>query len=71
MAKECKTNPVTMTRIIHDDLGMSSFNLQRKQSLTKIQILKRFERSTDLLREMKRGMTDEIVWSDETCYIHC
>ena len=47
--------------MIHDDLGMSSFTLQRKQALTKGQKEKRLDRGKILLKEIKSGMAGEIV----------
>ena len=65
MAKDTEMSPRTMGRLIHEDLRMSSFTLQKRQSLSMTVKQKRLERSKLLLNELKRGTTGETVWSDE------
>ena len=68
MALQSGINPRTMRRIVHEDLQMSSFTLQQKQTLTTSQKQKRLDRGKILLNEMKRGTAGEIVWSDEKLF---
>ena len=57
-----------MGRLIHEDLRMSSFTLQKRQSLSMTIKQKRLERSKVLLNELKRGTTGETVWLDEKIF---
>ena len=68
MAKDTEMSPRTMRRLIHEDLRMSSFTLQKWQSLSMTVKQKRLERSKILLNELKRGTTDETVWSDKKIF---
>ena len=64
-AKETKMSPRNIGRLVHEDLGISSFTLQTRQALSMAGKQKRFERSKVLLNELKRGTAGETVWSDE------
>ena len=54
----------TMSRLVHEDLKMSSFTLQKRQCLSETVKQKRLERSKVLLNELKSGT----VWSDEKIF---
>ena len=47
---------------------MSSFTLQKRQALPVAVKQKRFERSKILLKKLRSGMADKIVWSDEKIF---
>ena len=68
LAKTADVSPRTMRRVVHDDLKMSSFTLQKRQTLSAAVKQKRLERSKALLRELKSGTAGEIVWSDEKIF---
>ena len=68
MAKETKMSARTMGRLVHEDLKMSSFTLQKRQSLSANVKQKRLDRSKVLLNELKRGTAGETVWSDEKIF---
>ena len=53
MAKETKMSPRSMGRLVHENLGMPSFTLQKRQALSMAAEQKRFERSKVLLNELK------------------
>ena len=55
MAKETKMSVRTMGRLVHEDLKMSSFPLQKRQSLSANVKQKRLDRSKVLLNGLKRG----------------
>ena len=62
MAKETRMSARTMGRLVHEDLKMSSFTLQKRQSLSANVKQKRLGRSKVLLNELKRGTAGETVW---------
>ena len=68
MAKETGMSVRSLGRIVHNDLKMSSFTLQKRQSLSEAVKLKRLERSKVLLNELKSGMAGETIWSDEKIF---
>lgn len=68
MAKETDMSARTMRRLVHEDLGMSSFVLQKRQTLSEASKQKRLERSRCLLKELKSCTAGEIVWSDEKIF---
>jgi len=68
MAKETNMSARTMGRLVHDDLKMSSFTLQKRQSLSETVKSKRHERSKILLNELKSGTAGEVIWSDEKIF---
>ena len=47
---------------------MSTFAIQKRQALTRLQKEKRKFRATELLDEITSGLTGEIVWSDEKIF---
>ena len=57
-----------MRRLFHKDLKMSSFTLQKRQTLSAAVKQKRLERSKVLLKEFRSGMAGAIVWSDEKIF---
>lgn len=67
MAKEGSVFSTTMRRIIHNDLKMFPFRLERKQFLTALTKEKSLRRSRMLLREVNT-QTDEVVFSDEKMF---
>lgn len=68
LAKTAGVSPRTMRRVVNEDLKMSSFTLQKRQTLSSAVKQKIFERSKTLLRELKSGISGEIVWSDEKIF---
>lgn len=68
LAKTANVSPRTMRRVVKEDLKMSSFTLQKRQTLSEAVKKKRLERSKALLRELKSGTAGEIVWSDEKIF---
>lgn len=69
LAREHSLSRSTMQRIIHTDLKMKSYVLQRRQLLTEDARKKRLERSKLLLAELRAGtQTGEIVYSDEKLF---
>ena len=67
MAKEASVSSTTLRNIVHKDLNMSSFRLERKQFLNASAKEKRLRRSRMLLREVI-VRTDELVFSDEKLF---
>ena len=61
-------SPRTMRRLFHKDLKMSSFTLQKRQTLSAALKQKRLERSKVLLKEFRSGTAGAIVWSDEKIF---
>ena len=61
-------SPRTMRRLVHEDLKMSSFTLQKGQALSAAVKQKRLERSKILLKKFRSGTTGEIVWSNEKIF---
>ena len=53
---------------IHKGLKMSSFTLQKRQTLSAAAKQKKLERSKVLLKEFRFGMAGEIVWSHEKIF---
>lgn len=75
MTKEAETSPRTMQRICRDDLGMSPYNIQKRQLLSSAIIEKRLARSKMLLNCIKDGIlqnifTDEKLFMAEQCHNH-
>ena len=68
MPKEHKISERTMTRLVKDDLKKKSLKIQKKQSLSQAQKIKRVNRSSLLLNELCHGMAGEVVWSDEKIF---
>ena len=68
MAKSIDMSPRTMRRLVHKDLKMSSFTLQKRQTLSAAVKQKRLERSKVLLKEFMSGTAGAIVWSDEKIF---
>ena len=68
MAKSIDISPRTMRRLVHKDLKMSSFTLQKRQTLSAAVKQKRLERSKVLLKEFRSGTAGAIVWSDEKIF---
>ena len=58
----------TMSRLVHEDLNMFSFTLQKRQCLSETVKQKRLEKSKVLLNELKSGTVGETVWSDEKIF---
>ena len=61
-------SPRTMRRLVHKDLKMSSFTLQKRQALSAVVKQKRLERSKILLKKFRSGTAGKIVWSDEKIF---
>ena len=67
-----------MGRLVHEDLGMSSFTLQKRQTFSKAAKQKKLsqkktlskaaKQKKKLLNELKRGTAGETVWSDEKIF---
>ena len=57
-----------MRRLVHEDLKISSFTLQKRQALSAAVKQKRLERSKILLKKFRSGTAGEIVWSDEKIF---
>ena len=68
MAKFIDMSPRTIRRLVHKDLKMSSFTLQKRQTLSAAVKQKRLERSKVLLKEFRSGTVGAIVWSDEKIF---
>ena len=68
MAKSIDMSPRTMRQLVHKDLKMSSFTLQKRKTLSAAVKQKRLERSKVLLKEFRSGMVGEIVWSDKKIF---
>ena len=68
MAKEHKISERTMRRLVKDYLKKKSLKIQKKQSLSEAQKIKRVNRSSLLLNELCHGMAGEVVWSDEKIF---
>ena len=64
MAKSIDISPRTMRQLVHKDLKMSSFTLQKRQTLSAAVKQKRLKRSKVLLKEFRSGTAGAIVWSD-------
>ena len=69
LAKEYKISEQTMRRLVKDDLKKKSLKIQKKQSLSQAQKIKRVNRSSLLLNELCHGMAGEVVWSDQKILI--
>lgn len=69
MAAETGMSATTMRELVHKDLGMSSFKMERRHFFTDAQKEKRLRRSKILLNELRRD-TDahEVVFSDEKLF---
>ena len=65
LAKTANMSPRSMRRLVHEDLKMSSFTLQKRQTLSGAVKQKRLERSKVLLEDFRSHMASEIVCSDE------
>ena len=65
MAKSTDMSPRAMRQLVHEDLKMSFFTIQKRQILLAGVKQKRLERSKVVLKEFRSGMAGEIVWSDE------
>ena len=63
--KDTEMSPRTMGHLIHEELRMSSFTLQKRQSLSMIVEQKRLERSKVLLNELKSHNWWQIVQSGQ------
>ena len=57
-----------MRQLVHEDLKMSSFTLQKRQALSGAVKQKRVERNKILLKKFRSGTAGEIVWSDEKIF---
>ena len=68
MAKESKISPRTMHRICHDDLKMSPYKLQKRQLISGATIEKRLARSKLLLKQLKNGMLQNLIFTDEKLF---
>ena len=69
MAKESNISPRTMCRICHDDVKMSPYKLQKKQLILEATIEKRLARSKLLLKQLKNGMLQNLIFTDEKLFI--
>ena len=61
-------SPRTMRRLVHEDLKMSSFTLQKRQALSAAVKQKRLGKSKILLKKFRSGTASEIVWSNEKIF---
>ena len=61
-------SPRTMRQLVHEDLKMSSFTLQKRQALSAVMKQKRLERSKILLKKFRSGMASKIIWSNEKIF---
>ena len=68
MAKSIDMSPRTMRQLFHKDLKMSSFTVQKRQTLSAAVKQKKLERSKVLLKKFRSGMAGAIVWSDEKIF---
>ena len=68
MAKESKISARTMYRICHDDLKMLPYKLQKKQLILGATIEKRLARSKLLLKQLKNGMLQNLIFTDEKLF---
>ena len=62
MAKKHKISEQTMRRLVKDDLKKKSLKIQKKQSLSQAQKIKRVNRSFLLLNELCHEMVGKVVW---------
>ena len=60
MAKEQKISERTMRRLVKGDLNKKSLKIQKKQSLSQAQKIKRVNRSSLLLNELCYGMATKL-----------
>ena len=68
MAKSIDMSLRTMRRLVHKDLKMSSFTLQKRQTLSAAVKQKRLERNEVLLKGFRSGTAGAIIWSDEKIF---
>ena len=68
MAKESKISARTMYKICHDDLKMLPYKLQKKQLILGATIEKRLARSKLLLKQLKNGMLQNLIFIDEKLF---
>ena len=57
-----------MRQLVHEDLKLFSFTLQKRQALSGAVKQKRVERNKILLKKFRSGTAGEIVWSDEKIF---
>ena len=68
MAKQSKMSPRTMRRICHDDLKMSPYKLQKRQLILGATIEKRLARSKLLLKQLKNGTLQNLIFTNEKLF---
>ena len=61
-------SPRIIRRLVHEDLKISFFTLQKRQALSAAVKQKRLVRSKILLKKFRSGTAGEIVWSDEKIF---
>ena len=69
MALEANMGKTTMLKLVHNDLKMTPFKIQKRQLLSEVTKQKRRERGRVLLKKLTAGMqenleTGEVVWTD-------
>ena len=73
MALEANMGKTTMLKLVHNDLKMTPFKIQKRQLLSEVTKQKRRERGRVLLKKLTAGMqenleTGEVVWTDEKLF---
>ena len=68
MAKELKISPRIMCRICHHDLKMSPYKLQKRQLILVATIEKRLARSKPLLKRLKNGTLQNLIFTDDKLF---
>ena len=61
LVKTSEMSPRTMRPLVHEDLKMSSFTLQKRQALSAAVKQKRLKRSKILLKKFRSGTAGKIV----------
>ncbi len=69
MARESNVSATTMQRVVHDDLKMGSYRLQKRQLLTKNTRAKRLARAKVLLERDSIGMLPPVPFIDEKIFM--
>ena len=68
MEKEFKISPRIMRKICYNDLKMSPYKLQKRQLISGATIEKRLARSKPLLKRLKNGTLQNLIFTDEKLF---
>ena len=71
MARESNMSNGTLRNIVHKDLKISVFQIQKRQLLSEATKQKRMTRAQQLLKNLtdKHASTREVIWTDEKLFI--